>query len=297
LNPLRRRRCFDRPTRLALLTVAVAACRAEAPAPEPPPREPTPAAADSFDPQAPGLSDLARLSRYVFREMGRGAARCAPEPVPSGRIGYTLEIEVASGRIASARLATVTAELGGFTAPLLPERWPRELVASVECLEPHLRAISMSTPPADGVYASRFALGGSHAGRDEATPPPPPPPPQAQALPDPAEPGLPDLQRIARHVFVEMHRVAGECALRNPLAERLGYVVEVEVRGGAIARAEVIEARVELETGNSPLLRDAWPEALDRYAACLVPHLEGLVLEPAPADGVYRPDYAVQPEP
>jgi hypothetical protein len=199
---------------------------------------------------------------------------------------------VASGRIRSARLASVRAELGGFEAPLLPERWPASLVASFECLEPHLVGLSMPTPPADGVYESRFSLGG-----EDAPPAPTPRGAPAQTLPDPREPGLPDLQRVARHVFVEMHRIADRCALRNPLAERLGYVVEVEVRGGAIARAEVIEARVERGDSSLPLIRDAWPEALERYAACLVPHLQGRVLEPAPADGVYRPDYAVQPEP
>jgi hypothetical protein len=149
----------------------------------------------------------------------------------------------------------------------------------------------MPTPPADGVYLSRFSMGG------DANPPPSEPAQETSTLPDPAEPDLPDLQRLARHVFLEMHRVSASCSLRNPLAERLGYVLEVEVRSGAIARAEVTSARVELADGTLPLIRDAWPEALQRYAACLRPHLEGLRLDPPPADGIYRPDYAVQPQP
>jgi len=290
----RERRSLQRSGPLAFLAAAAAlgaGCGTPPGDRAPAAERPAVARDESFDPQAPGLTDLARLSRYVFREMRRRGEECAPDPAPAGRVDYTLELEVASGRIRAARLATVSAELGGFTAPLLPERWPPGLVASIECLAPHLKALPMPTAPADGVYESRFSMGESPA------PPQAAPAADAESLPDPAEPGLPDLQRLARHVFVEMHRIADSCALRNPLAERLGYVVQVEVRAGTIRSAEITSAHVELADGTLPLVRDAWPEALQRYASCLRPHLEGLRLEPAPADGVYRPDYAVQPEP
>lgn len=298
LTPARRR---TDPVRAALSLAAlagIAACGPGEPrpasAPEGTGRVSAPAASRPDDPEAPGLTDLARLSRYVFREMQR-RGECAPEAATSGRLDYTLELAVEGGRIASAKLVGVSAELGGFAAPLLPERWPRSLVDSVGCLEPHLQALRLATPPADGVYESHFSLGGA------AARPPAPEGRAAQAtlpegLPDPAEPGLPDLQRVARHVFAEMHRVAGQCDLRNPFEERLGYAVEVEVRGGAIARAALTDARLERAGSTIPLTRDAWPEPLERFAGCFVPHLEGLVLDPPPADGVYRPDYAVRPE-
>jgi hypothetical protein len=247
-----------------------------------------PAGGDPLDPEAPGLTDLARLSRYVFREMQR-RGECALGTGVGGRIDYTLELVVEAGRIRSARLLAVSSDLGGFRAPLLPERWPASLVGSVECLEPHLRSLSLDERLRDGRYESRFSLGEPAETPRAAAP--------SEELPDPAEPGLPDLQRIARHLFREMHLIDDHCSLHNPLSERVGYVVEVEVRGGAIERAELTRASVGSAGSERELPREAWPEALEAYAKCLPQHLRGLDLEPAPADGVYRPDYAVRPEP
>jgi hypothetical protein len=125
-------------------------------------------AADPDDPAEPGISDLARLARYVFKTMQRHDEVCPfANPLPD-RLHFTLSLDVKGGRIARVGLGYVTVEPAGASEPrsLAEARWPRELTAYVECLAPHLRALSMDPAPADGSYEPAYAYGGrGDAGR------------------------------------------------------------------------------------------------------------------------------------
>lgn len=123
--------------------------------------------ADPDDPAEPGISDLARLARYVFKTMQRHDGVCPFANPLRDRLHFALSVEVKGGRVTSVGLAHVTVEPAGASGarPLAAAQWPRELTAYVECLAPHLQALSMEPSPADGSYEPVYAYGGRPDGR------------------------------------------------------------------------------------------------------------------------------------
>jgi hypothetical protein len=129
---------------------------------------PAPAAAvDPDDPAEPGISDLARLARYVFRTMQQHEGVCPFDNPLRDQLHFALAIEVKGGRMVRVGLGHVGVEPEGATEArtLAKAQWPRELTAYVACLGPHLRAVAMAPSPADGAYEPAYSFGGQPAGR------------------------------------------------------------------------------------------------------------------------------------
>jgi len=117
--------------------------------------------------------------------------------------------------------------------------------------------------------------------------------PQATNDPDdPAEPGIPDLARLARYVFRAMQDHEAVCSLENPFRDKLSFAFAIDVASGRITRVGVAEAAIEAPLGRLSLLKTQWPPQLPAYVACLAPHLQAVVMDPAPADGTYQPFYS-----
>lgn len=159
-----------RPAATAILLAALAACSGSPPPPVPVPvasATPPPAAADPVDPAEPGISDLARLARYVFRTMQRHEDVCPFENPFRDQVHFALAVEVKAGRVARVGLGHLghAPEAGGQAHPVPREQFPRELTQYVSCLEPHLRALVMSPSPADGAYEPAYSFPGNPAGR------------------------------------------------------------------------------------------------------------------------------------
>ncbi len=155
-----------------LVLLSVACTDRDAPKPVPVPdegaRAAAPAAAvDSEDPAEPGIGDLARLARYVFKTMQRHEEVCPFDNPLRDRLHFALAVEVKGGRMTRVALGHVGVEPGGATEarPLAAARWPRELTGYVSCLAPHLKAIEMEPAPADGAYEPAYAFGGREDGR------------------------------------------------------------------------------------------------------------------------------------
>jgi hypothetical protein len=249
------------------------------------PRATASAPRDSLDPHAPRLPDLARISRYVFREMQLRQEECGlTEPLDTA-IDYAIGVEVAGGAVASAQLAAAEVTVAGVKLPLSKEQWPPELKRRVACLEPYLQQMSMAPAPADGRYEARFSLAAppSAARRAQRAPAAP------EAGPDPTEPDLPDRVRLARYVFREMLAGQTACPFRGPTAGSVRYVLEVEVERGAVTRASVLREDPE---GAAPPLPEGWFVAISLYGACLKPRLEAMPMAPAPRDGTYLLGFA-----
>jgi hypothetical protein len=128
--------------------------------------------------------------------------------------------------------------------------------------------------------------------RSGALPAPPVATPQPVDRPDPAEPGISDLARLARYIFREMGAPAGGCALDNPLHDPLSFTLRVAVKGGRMTSVTLAAAHVERNGAVQPLPPAQWPRELPAYDACLEPGLRALRLEPAPADDTYDADYS-----
>jgi hypothetical protein len=171
----------------ALLVLAAAACTdRDAPRPVPvpdqeraadatrplsgreavPPSAPGPAV-DPDDPAEPGIPDLARLARYVYKTMQRHEEVCPFENPFRDRLHFALEIEVKAGRMTRVGLGHVglEAEAAGKARTLAEAQWPRELTAYAACLAPHLKSVPMAPSPADGAYEPVYSFGGQAAGR------------------------------------------------------------------------------------------------------------------------------------
>lgn len=114
---------------------------------------------------------------------------------------------------------------------------------------------------------------------------------------DPAEPGIPDLARLARYVFRSMQRHEAACPLENPFRDTLHFAFEIEVARGRMTRVALGEVALEGAIGRLALLERQWPPELVAYVACLAPQLEAAVMDPAPADGSYRPFYSFRGHP
>jgi hypothetical protein len=125
---------------------------------------PTPDAVDRPDPTEAGIGELARLARYVFREMGERQGSCRLVNPLHDRLAFTLRIEVKRGRMRSLAIASARVEGGGSQPSPLPEaQWPDGLRSYVACLEPFLKALRMDPAPADEVYDADYSFGG-HGG-------------------------------------------------------------------------------------------------------------------------------------
>jgi hypothetical protein len=125
------------------------------------------AAVDPDDPAEPGISDLARLARYVFKAMQRHEEVCPFGNPFRERLHFALAIDVKGGRITRVGLGRVGVEpeARGSVRPLAEAQWPRELTGYVACLAPHLLAVAMAPAPADGSYEPEYSFSGWAAGR------------------------------------------------------------------------------------------------------------------------------------
>jgi hypothetical protein len=249
-------------------------------------RSAAPTVSPSLDPAEQGLSDLARISRYVFREMRLREAACRGSTSLPGRVAYTLVVDVEGGKVTGASIGSAEIEQAGVGTALSEDRWPQGLVEKVDCLRPYLTRMEMAPAPADGRYRARFAIGPS------AEPPPPERvPPSRPTTFDPHEAGLPDITRMARYVFREMHLRSETCGQPNPFPEPLEYTLRAEVRGGAVSRLTLTGATLVGGEEDRPLPEAQWPDGLRRYATCLEIYVTALKMSPAPGDGSYDLDY------
>ena len=124
------------------------------------------AAADADDPAEPGISDLARLARYVFKTMQSHEEVCPFDNPFRDRLEVALAIEVKGGRVTRVGLGHVglEAEARGAARTLAEAQWPRDLTAYVTCLGPHLGAVTMAPAPADGAYEPVYTFAGRPGG-------------------------------------------------------------------------------------------------------------------------------------
>jgi hypothetical protein len=111
---------------------------------------------------------------------------------------------------------------------------------------------------------------------------------------DPAEPGIPDLARLARYVFKAMQGHDEVCPFANPFRDRLHFALAIEVKGGRMTRVGL--GRVGLARDGASEARSLpaaqWPPELSGYVGCLAPHLQAAPMDPSPADGSYEPEYS-----
>ncbi len=155
---------------LPLLLLFVSCTDRDAPKPVPVPEEgaaaPSPPA-DPDDPAEPGIGDLPRLARYVFKVMQAHEEVCPFDNPFRERVHFALAVDVKGGRITRVGLENVGVEpAGGATARTLARaQWPVEITGYVKCLAPHLEAVEMDPAPADGSYAPAYAFSGRAAGR------------------------------------------------------------------------------------------------------------------------------------
>jgi hypothetical protein len=122
---------------------------------------------DPDDPAEPGISDLARLARYVFKTMQQHEEVCPFDNPFRDRLHFALAIEVKGGRMTRVGLGHAGLEpgAGGETRTLAEVQWPRELTAYVTCLGPHLGALAMAPAPVDGTYDPVYTFAGRPTGR------------------------------------------------------------------------------------------------------------------------------------
>jgi hypothetical protein len=132
-----------------------------------PPSAPAAAVVDPDDPAEPGISDLARLARHVFKAMQRHEEVCPFDNPFRERLHFALDIEVKGGRMTRVGLGHVGLEPAGASEarPLAAEQWPRELTGYVQCLAPHLQAVAMAPAPSDGAYEPAYSYGSRTDGR------------------------------------------------------------------------------------------------------------------------------------
>lgn len=131
------------------------------------PSAPGTAAVDPDDPAEPGIADLPRLARYVYKTMQRHEEVCPFDNPFRDRLHFALGIEVKAGRMTRVGLGHVglEPEAAGEARTLAEAQWPRELTAYVTCLAPHLKALAMSPSPAEGAYEPVYSFGANPTGR------------------------------------------------------------------------------------------------------------------------------------
>jgi hypothetical protein len=121
--------------------------------------------ADPDDPAEPGITDLARLARYVFRTMQQHDTVCPLENPFRETLHFAFMIEVKGGRMARVALSEVAVRDGDAKRPLAKAQRPPEVAGYLACLEPHLKAVDMSPAPADGLYEPAYSFGGQPTGK------------------------------------------------------------------------------------------------------------------------------------
>jgi hypothetical protein len=132
----------------------------------PPPPAAAPAVAP-VDPAEPGITDLARLARYVYRTMQGHDDVCHFANPLQDRLHFAFEVEVKAGRMTRVGLGQVGhGPDGSDQVHAMPQAaWPRELTAYAACIEPHLKTVVMAPSPADGTYEPIYTFTGNPAGR------------------------------------------------------------------------------------------------------------------------------------
>jgi hypothetical protein len=171
------------------------------------------------------------------------------------------------------------------------------LLALASCRDPDApRPVNvLPTPSAEGV-GTRPLSSHDEVGSDvrPVAPTPRAAPALPPGVPDPAEPGISNLARVARYVFREMRLAEDECPFVNPLPDALSFAFHIEIRDGRVADAHLAWAGVR---HGDEIHRIEAPPELTAYAECLEPRLEAVAMAPAPADGTYRPEYGYPPGP
>jgi hypothetical protein len=172
--------------------------------------------------------------------------------------------------------------------PRLPLTIPLVLLALAACRDPDApRPVNeLESPPAGSAPLRPLTTRdeGVTDTRPVATRPLPP------GLPDPSEPDIPDLARLARYVFREMRMAEQECPFVNPFHDPISFAFHVEVRDGRMSTVHLAWAALRAGEESRPL-QPAPPE-LTAYAACLAPRLEAVAMDPSPSDGAYQPEYS-----
>ncbi|MCG6926936.1 MAG: hypothetical protein LJF30_16720 [Acidobacteria bacterium] len=185
-----------------------------------------------------------------------------------------------------------------------PVAVPLLLVALAACRDPDApRPVSvLPTPtPGGGAPSSGGAASRPLSTRDDpvrdvrpVAPTPPPAPTAPSALPpgapDPAEAGISDLARVARYVFREMRMGQYVCSFTNPLRDPVSFAFHIEAQGGRMTKVHLAWAAVQHAQDRHRL--EPPPPELSGYVECLTPRLQAVVMDPAPADGTYQPEYS-----
>jgi hypothetical protein len=169
----------------------------------------------------------------------------------------------------------------------------RALLAFVPCLL--AAGCTDRDPPRPVPLPDRAVADGSRPLSSRETLPPTVAAPGAALDPDdPAEPGIPDLARLARYVYKTMQRHEEVCPLQNPFRDRLHFALEIEVKAGRMTRVGLGHVGLEPEAAGEAktLAEPQWPRELTAYATCLAPHLQAVAMAPSPADGSYEPVYS-----
>src|SRR5512143_4304194 len=149
---------------ILLLLLCLSCTDRDAPKPVPVPQEGTRAAApspaaDPDDPAEPGIGDLPRLARYVFKTMQTHQEVCPFDNPFRERLHFALAVDVKGGRITRVGLGHVGVEPTGAAEARTLEKpqWQRELTAYVTCLGPPLEAVEKDPSPADSSYEPAHA--------------------------------------------------------------------------------------------------------------------------------------------
>jgi len=167
------------------------------------------------------------------------------------------------------------------------------LVPGMACSRDEPRPATVFSTPTPGSAPPLSSRQNSTPATPVTLPPAASAPPTAAVpfgLPDPAEPGISGLARVARYVFREMRLAEADCPFTNPLHEPLSFVFHIAVVDGRMTQVHL--ARAGRHVGNEIETLPAAPPELTAYAACLGPRLEALVMDPPPEDGVYQPEYS-----
>ena len=115
------------------------------------------------DPAEAGISGLARVARYVFREMRLADQACPFTNPLHDPLSFIFHIEVQGGRMTQVHLSKAGRLVGPGVEPM--SEVPPELAAYAACLKPRLQALTMDPAPPDGPYQPEYSYPGHQSGR------------------------------------------------------------------------------------------------------------------------------------